>query len=510
MATILVVDDRAVNRDLVKSVLSRSSHRLLEAENGAEGLRLAKVEHPDLIVADILMPKMDGYEFVRELRSDPLTRDCAVVFWTANYAEDEVRVLADRSGVKHILSKPATPEMILEVVERALLEAPPDLFRVPDEEFRREHLALLNEKLLEQVRRLEEEEQRFRTVIEAALDAIISMDHEGKIVEFNPAAERIFGYERSSVIGRPLADAIIPPQLRDKHRRGLARYLATGEGPVLGNRLELTGIRSDGTELPVELSIFRVALPGPPVFTGFIRDITERREQEQNLRRADEERKKLLAHLVRAQEDERRRIASDVHDDSIQVMAAVGVRLGMLRDRVSDSAQVETISKLEDAVNVSIGRLRHLLFQLAPPSLEREGLAAAILTYLHEAFGEAGVEYDLEDLISTELTREIRTLVYRIAQEALSNVRKHAKARQVAVRLKDDEGGLLIRIRDDGVGYSPADSELPQPGHLGLVSMRERAEMLGGWFHLEGKPGLGTVVEFWVPVAERTPAPRSE
>lgn len=504
MATILVVDDRALNRELLKIVLGRTNHRLLEAENGAEALGLARVEHPDLVVADILMPKMDGYEFVRELRQDSTTRNCAVIFWTANYAAEEVRSLADRSGVRHVLPKPAEPEVILDVIEKALSEAPQEISPVPDEEFRREHLALLNEKLLEQVRRLEESEQRFRTVAESALDAIISMDHEGRIVEFNPSAERVFGYERQEAIGRPMAELIIPPGLREKHRRGLRRYLATGEGPVIGKRLELTGMRADGTEFPVELAIVSVRLPGPPIFTGFLRDLTDRRRQEQELRRADEDRRKLLAHLVRAQEEERERIASDVHDDSIQVMAAVGVRLGMLRGQLTDPEQVPRITKLEEAVQLSIGRLRHLLFQLAPPALDREGLAAAIRAYLDEAFAESQVEYNLESTISAEPSREIRTLVYRIAQEALSNVRKHAQARQVGVRLEDSGEGLLVQILDDGVGYSPADSERPQPGHLGLVSMRERAEMLGGWFRIEGNPGAGTSVEFWVPVDERT------
>lgn len=489
----MVVDDRAINRDLLKSVLSRSGHRLLEAENGAEGLGLAKVEHPDLVVADILMPKMDGYEFVRELRSDPTTRDCAVVFWTANYAEDEVRILADRSGVKHILTKPAAPELMLEVIETALSELSQDLFPVPDEEFRREHLALLNEKLLEQVRRLEESEELFRAVVENASDLIVILELDGTIRYVSPSIERILGITPAETVGGGALDLIHPDNISDVR---LALSKVAGESGERAS-LEVRARHADGSWRVIEVHAANLAhLSGVRGILIVARDTTERK-------RGEEERRKLLAHLVRAQEDERRRIASDVHDDSIQVMAAVGVRIGMLRDRLSDAAQIEMISKLEEAVQLSMGRLRHLLFQLAPPSLEREGLAAAIRTYLQETFGEAGVEYDLDSLINTEPTREIRTLVYRIAQEALSNVRKHSQARQVSVRLEDSEGGLQVQIRDDGVGYSPADSEMPQPGHLGLVSMRERAEMLGGWFRIEGRPGAaGTSVEFWVPVYE--------
>lgn len=375
-------------------------------------------------------------------------------------------------------------------------------------------LNLLLDDLGQRGAELSASEARKSAILESSLDSIISMDHEGKIVEFNAAAERMFGHPASEVIGKVMADLIIPPALREKHRRGLAHYLATGEGPVLGKRIELTGMRSDGSEFPVELALTRVNLSGPPLFTGYLRDVTERKRAREDLERSfealqktDDERRSLLAHLVKAQEEERKRIASDVHDDSIQVMAAVGLRLGMLRDRLTDPGVLVWIEKLETAVQMSIGRLRHLLFQLAPPALEREGLAAALRTYLEEAFEGSGVAYGLEDLITSEPSREIRTLVYRIAQEALSNVRKHAQARQVGVRLEDDGSGLLVVIKDDGVGYSPADTENALPGHLGLVSMRERAEMLGGWFRVEGSPGGGTTVEFWVPVNERAGAP---
>jgi len=130
----------------------------------------------------------------------------------------------------------------------------------------------------EQSRR--EGEARKAAVLETALDAIITIDHRGEVVEFNPAAERMFGYSRADVLGRDLAGRIIPPRLRDAHHRGLARYLASGEGPVLGRRIEIEAIRGDGTEFPVELAICRVPAGGPPQFTAYLRDITERKAGE--------------------------------------------------------------------------------------------------------------------------------------------------------------------------------------------------------------------------------------
>ncbi|MCA1699850.1 MAG: SpoIIE family protein phosphatase, partial [Actinobacteria bacterium] len=117
-------------------------------------------------------------------------------------------------------------------------------------------------------------------VLEAALDCIVIMDHRGRVVEFNPAAVGVFGYERAEVIGREMAELIIPPALRARHRQGLARYLATGEGPVLGARFEITGMRADGSEFPVELAITPLEVDGAPLFTGYLRDITPRVQAE--------------------------------------------------------------------------------------------------------------------------------------------------------------------------------------------------------------------------------------
>ena len=141
-------------------------------------------------------------------------------------------------------------------------------------------------------RRAEQElrasEARKSAILETALDCIITMDHEGNVVEFNPAAEKTFGYRREQVIGQELADFIIPPSLRERHRHGMAHYLATGEGPVLGKRLELPALRADGTEFPVELAITRIPTDGPPLFTAYLRDISEakRAEQHRNVRLA--------------------------------------------------------------------------------------------------------------------------------------------------------------------------------------------------------------------------------
>jgi PAS domain S-box-containing protein len=143
------------------------------------------------------------------------------------------------------------------------------------------------EELRREENELKHSEARKTAILESALDGIVTIDHEGCITEFNPAAEHTFGYRRDEVLGMPLANVIIPLSLREKHRQGFAHYLATGEAQVLGKRIETTAVRADGSEFPVELAISRIPLEGPPSFTGYLRDITERKRAERELRRSE-------------------------------------------------------------------------------------------------------------------------------------------------------------------------------------------------------------------------------
>ncbi|MGH7931478.1 MAG: PAS domain S-box protein, partial [Candidatus Binatia bacterium] len=133
-----------------------------------------------------------------------------------------------------------------------------------------------------------ESEAHKRAVLEFALDCVITIDHEGKVVEFNPAAEKTFGYQKGEVTGKMLADLIIPPGLRDKHREGLKRHLATGESSIIGRRIEVNAMRADGTEFPVELAVTRIDVNEQPLFTAYLRDITARTQAEELLRRVIE------------------------------------------------------------------------------------------------------------------------------------------------------------------------------------------------------------------------------
>ena len=146
---------------------------------------------------------------------------------------------------------------------------------------------LAEEKLRREQRELHRSEARKTAILDSALDCIVTIDHEGCITEFNPAAECTFGYARDQVMGKQLADVIIPSPQREQHWQGLARYMATGESNVIGRHIELIAVRADGSEFPAELAITRIPLEGPPSYTGYLRDITERKRAEEELRRSE-------------------------------------------------------------------------------------------------------------------------------------------------------------------------------------------------------------------------------
>ena len=317
-------------------------------------------------------------------------------------------------------------------------------------------------------------------VFETITDAVVVLDPLRRVVDANPAAERVLGVPLADATGRPL-DEVLP------EAAGLPEDLTVSRGGTT-RRYELTGVPMPDRE-------------GAPIgWLVVLRDVTERHRTQRHLRRLDEQRRFLLERLVTSQEEERRQLASDIHDDAIQAMVAVTLELQVLGGRLRDPAAHALLERLKATATDSVGRLRQLVFELHPPLLDQVGLAAALEQYARRASELAGFSVQVSNEVRGELPAEVRVLAYRIVQEALANVRAHAKASRVAIRLEEADGGVLVRVSDDGVGFLPGVVERQQRrGHLGLVSMREQAAMAGGWCRVASAPGMGTTVELWLP-----------
>jgi signal transduction histidine kinase len=241
---------------------------------------------------------------------------------------------------------------------------------------------------------------------------------------------------------------------------------------------------------------------------GRLRDVSRRAGVQSLMLIAESRRRQDAESETRAaQEEERRRIAEDVHDDVVQVMAAVNMRIELLRRRLEDPAHQAIADDVQGTVEQAIKRLRTLIFDLSPPALERYGLAAAVRMKLEQFEMEGSFEIELEADVETEPEPAVRVLIYRITQEALANIRKHARADKVSVSMGEDDAGILVKVHDDGVGFEvPAATDV-NVGHLGFRTMRERAEEAGGWFKAASTPGKGSTISFWLP--NRPLGPRS-
>jgi signal transduction histidine kinase len=219
-----------------------------------------------------------------------------------------------------------------------------------------------------------------------------------------------------------------------------------------------------------------------------------------DIEQRQESQTRLLAELVAAEEETRRRIAVDIHDDTAQAVAAAGLRMDALAAELKDPAEREAVLKARTALIEANRRLRRLLFELRPPALDEAGLGAALELFLTDSFAHEGFDWKVENRLEDEPAPEARAILYRVALEALTNVRKHANASLVEVLLERRGVGVMLRVADDGAGFDlPGPNAPAEPGHIGLVSMRERAEAAGGRFALTSTPGSGTTVEFWMP-----------
>jgi PAS domain S-box-containing protein len=341
-------------------------------------------------------------------------------------------------------------------------------------------------------RRAEEEvrarESRLRAMLDAALDAVVTMDARGHVIGWNPAAERIFGYEAGEAIGREMAELIVPPRLRDAHRRGLARFQETHRGVVLDRRLELTGLRRDGTELPVELTITRIALPGPPTFTGYLRDITDRIT-------ADHELRASRARLVEVADAERKRIQRNLHDGAQQRLTSALLCLGRLRSLSNDDEPLLGIAI--DELSTGLDEVRELASGLHPSILTERGLVAAL-----EALAlRAPVPVELHAVLDQQLPEQVEAAAYYVVAEALANVHKHAGANRVVVRATTNDRSLAVSVVDDGAGGADEHG-------TGLRGLADRVETLGGKLTLESpEGGAGTTLRAEIPHRPLAPIP---
>jgi PAS domain S-box-containing protein len=346
--------------------------------------------------------------------------------------------------------------------------------------------ALLIAGLLVQLVKRRRAEERFRQVVETAPTGMLMVGRDGTIVMVNAQVEKLFGYRREELLGRPV-ELLMPER-------------SLGQHPAECSRV---GRRKDGSEFPVEIGLSPLRTARGHFLLSSVIDLTERRRAEDALRASQGELKSLTGRLLEAQEGERRRIARELHDDLNQSLALLSVEIDLLGRRPQPPAEAAArLRALSARVKELSSAVHDLSHQLHPSKLEQLGLVAAVRGLCKELTRHHGLEVKFTHYDVPEAIPEATALcLYRIVQEALRNVVKYARTDHAEVELSGTPDGVRLRVSDDGAGFDPRTAH--GNGGLGLVSMRERLHLVGGEIAIDSRLSGGTRIDVRVPV----PAP---
>ena len=500
--TILIVDDFRPNRRVLGAVFSFEGFTVLEAGDGAEALRILEGQTVDVIISDILMPNMDGYQLCSAIRQQEAMDRVPFLFHTSTYTSPADEKLGLSLGGDYFIRKPVPGREIVKAVRDALdaprpsrrrsaLSATVDLTAEYTQRLV-EKLEEKNDELYLRTREARGSVDKLSALILAAPVAIVSFDAAGVIRTWNAAAERIFKWKADEVVGRRPAEAGISLgaecQLISRVIRGL----------------ELTLRRKDESEVNVDLSLAPLhdaqgALSG---WMAVFADITERKLAEAAVEKAKGRMEILSRQLLASGEAELRRIARELHDEIGQGLTAAKLAIESAKVATDPTALALRLDDSSAMIDLLLHSVRTLSLDLRPASLDDLGLVAALRAHLHAHAARAGLgmHFDADDLPQSR-GGEGEIACFRVAQEAMTNIIRHANATAVDVELRMHGDKVRLIVQDNGIGF---DTALAHAGteegvSFGLLSMRERAELAGGSFLCISETGRGTRIEIFLP-----------
>jgi PAS domain S-box-containing protein len=337
---------------------------------------------------------------------------------------------------------------------------------------------------------------RLSGLLDSAMDGIITTDEQQRIVMYNRAAEKIFGWPQLQVMGRPL-EMLLPPHFRHSHAKHIQRFGSTGTtSRRMGSDLVIHGMRRNGEEFPMEASISHLDTPEGKLYTVILRDVTERV-------RAQEDLANFAKQASAIREQEKSRVARELHDELAQSLTALKMDAIWLKDNIAKDLEhvPAKIGGMLRMLDGAVASTRRIAADLRPLVLDDLGLMPAIDWLVQNFQSRTGIACKLEADEDLELGEPYATAVFRIVQESLVNVGKHSKSDRVTVSIDAVEGGMRLKVQDNGVGFDP---HVPRKHEsLGLAGLRERAQLLKGTVVVHSKPGQGTTIDAFIPVGSQ-------
>lgn len=471
---ILIVEDEKPFAEIVEQFLRRLGYDVAGiADSGEAALRLAAESQPDLALMDIeIHGQMDGFEVAEVLRQK---HDIPVIFLTGR-ADDATLERVRRSESFGYLLKPFRPEELKASIELAFIRHG-------------------------QESHLKRNEQSFAAAITSTEDAVVLANQNATVTFLNPAAERLTGWSAARAIGQPLGVIFQIPGGAESVE-GIFR--ATARGAFVHEMVLST---TAGREVPIEVSASTVRdeIHGITGSVLVFRDVTERKRFEAGLKKSQAELRALAGHLESAREAERTRIAREIHDELGQLLTGFKIDLAWLEKRLAAQPEparatlLEKVRSMTGLLGDMVQCVRRISAELRPGVLDDLGLAAAVEWQTKEFQIRTGLKAQVRtELTDRPVPREVATALFRVLQESLTNVARHAQAQGVRVKLQEANGQMVLEVSDDGRGIS--DAELGKAGAFGLMGMCERILPLHGQCEIRGTPGQGTIVRVTVPL----------
>src|ERR1700736_5237215 len=472
---ILLVDDNPDNLVSIEAALDALNQEIVSARSGTEALRYLLENDFAAILLDVKMPDMDGFETAELIRSRKRSQHTPILFLTA-YRNEEHLFRGYDLGAVDFLFKPIVPEIL-----RSKVAVFVELSRSAQRQRRQAEI-------------LAKEELKFRSLLEAAPDAMLITTAEGEIVLANSRADDMFGYSRQELLGKNIR-VVVPSWTLSSYHVG-----------------ELASTCKDGSTFPSEISSSPLQTEEGLLITSAIRDISERKraeqriaEQTQQLHEANRELRHLSSRIVAIRDEERRRLGREMHDSQGQYLAAIKMNLEMIEttdaalSTVQKSALTEAITLLER----SMREIRVISHLLPPPLLDEIGLQAVVPWYLNSFSERSGIQIDL-DMPSdiSKLPDQVELAVFRVLQECLTNVHRHSGSKVAKVKILPEDTGVILEVSDRGRGMSSHNGSDHVAGG-GITGMRERVHELGGQFDINST-AAGTTVKVIVPIGERS------
>jgi two-component system sensor histidine kinase UhpB len=338
--------------------------------------------------------------------------------------------------------------------------------------------------------KLLEAEARFQATFEQAAVGIAHVAPDGGWLRVNQRLCEIVGYQHAELISMTFQDITHPDDLNSD----LANVHKMLSGELERYSMEKRYFRKDGKTIWINLSVSLVwrSLKVPDYFISVIEDISQRKAAEQEIEH-------LTNSLVTIQEAERQFLALELHDEIGQRLSAAKIALGLAQRKCEDVTILKLINQAHGITSNLITTIKEIAHRLRPPQLDDFGLGAAVLALVEDLGSHLELALLLDENIGdSRFSAQVELAGYRIVQEALSNVLRHARSPSASVSLHLKNQGLHIQIKDEGIGFNP--QSVGQPLSLGLIGMRERAIGLGGQFKVQSEPGAGTIISALLPI----------